>query len=787
MSNQEAVLDVPAECWAGVVKDEGPNFYIDVQKVPVPEIGPEDVLIKLNATGICRSDIHMMLNDMAMPKMSSLGTQCAGHEGAGVIVRVGERVKKFKGVSDYVAAPTMCSGATSLSALRTSGLNAGQWAVFPGGGGGVGIQGVQLAAAMGLRAIVVDTGSERKELCLKLGAEHFVDFREGDPVPEVMELTSGGAHACFVTAAQSYPVALNYLGARRGAKLICIGVAAPGEYNINLDPARIVFRGQHVLGTLTSSLAEVDDALDFAKRGKLRLEPTVVGLSAFNGAVQKMKNGQVAGVVHLSLESRPPEEILRMSTVQIQAANGRSVQVPTGLFINNEFVPSKNNNIIDVTSPHDGKVLAKLASAQKADVDAAVDCAAAALQAGWRATSGTDRGKLLRKLADLIERDAEDFATLEAVDAGILYGDSLHINVKQTLDTLRFYADLATQSHDQLLEIPNGMAYTRREPFGICAAIVPWNGPLMITSWKIGPAIAAGNNLIIKSSELSPLYGQKLGQLIVEAGFPPGVFSILCGLGQEAGQAIAEHPLIRKLSFTGSARTGRSLLRASANTNLKKVSLELGGKGPSIVFPDANLDNAVFWTSLGSSSNNGQICALGSRIYVHEAIYDEFITKFKAHSAQEPGQHERIMSYIKKGQEEGAKLLFGGNNIGDNFVEHTIFTDVKEDMTIVKEEIFGPVATISKFSHEADALHKANDSEYGLAAAIFTSDIARAKRVSDALEVGMVTVNCWGMINANTPFGGVKQSGFGREMGREALEDWTTVKTVKHFFLPSAN
>lgn len=351
----EQTFDIPKECIGAVVKNEGPDFYVEVTKVPVPEIGPEDVLIKLNATGLCLSDVHFMMNDWAMPKMTELGTHCAGHEGAGVIVKVGERVKHLKvgqraghkpiqdvchvcdackagkdsycmkciftglhcdgsykqyavsperyttlipdGVSDYVAGPVMCSAATAYTSLKESGLKPGNWAVFPGGGGGVGIQGVQLAVAMGFRVIIVDTGDARKELAKKYGAEHFVDFKEGDPIKKVVELTDGGAHAVFVTAVQAYPIAHGYLGARQGAKLMCIGLPPAGKYEMTVPPSSLIFRGQSIQGTLVSSLGDLDKTLEFAARGKLTLEPTVVGLSGWNDAVQKLKRGEIAGRV----------------------------------------------------------------------------------------------------------------------------------------------------------------------------------------------------------------------------------------------------------------------------------------------------------------------------------------------------------------------------------------------------------------------------------------------------------------------------------------------------------
>ncbi|KAJ4416999.1 hypothetical protein N0V82_006448 [Gnomoniopsis sp. IMI 355080] len=352
--NGTETFDIPEECIAGVVVNEGENFEVQVKKVPVPEIGPDDVLIKMNATGLCMSDVHFMMNDWALPAMSSFGTVCAGHEGAGVIVKVGDRVKHLKvgqraglkpvfdscgsceqcrtgrdnycpkslhtglhvdgsykqyvksparytsvipdGVSDYVAGPVMCSASTVYTALKASGLKAGHWACFPGGGGGVGIQGVQLAKAMGMRPIVVDTGSERKRLAAEMGAETFVDFKEVEnPCAEVVKITGGGAHAVFVTAIQAYPISLDYLGTRPGATVICIGLPPKGEYHIDVDPSRLAFMNQGVKGTLVSPLNDIDEALQFAKWGKLHLEPTVVGLSKWNESVQKLRAGQVAG------------------------------------------------------------------------------------------------------------------------------------------------------------------------------------------------------------------------------------------------------------------------------------------------------------------------------------------------------------------------------------------------------------------------------------------------------------------------------------------------------------
>ncbi|KGO55702.1 Aldehyde dehydrogenase, N-terminal [Penicillium expansum] len=495
-----------------------------------------------------------------------------------------------------------------------------------------------------------------------------------------------------------------------------------------------------------------------------------------------------------------------MSEIELIGFEGRPVRINTGLFINNEFQLATGGSQLEVENPTTGSLLASVSAAQREDVDAAVSAAKAAFQGPWATLTPARRGQLLNRLADLIERDADDLASLEALDAGVLFGESKGLHIPQATETLRYFAGWADKIAGQLLSIPQGYAYTRREPLGVCAAVVPWNAPLMITIWKLAPAIAAGNALIIKTPELAPLYAQKLASLVKEAGFPPGVIAILCGHGAVAGQALAEHPGVKKIAFTGSAPVGRGILRAAAGSNLKKVTLELGGKSPSIVFSDAELGNALFWTTLGFTANNGQVCAAGSRIYVHENIYDKFLLAFAeklAHTT--PGdplsgqttkgpvisqrQREKITEYIRHAKESGIRLLAGGDEIPGkgNFVPNAAFADVPDDARIMQEEIFGPVASIAKFHTEAEVIEKANATEFGLSAAVFTNDVNRAQRVSEALECGQVTINCWGMLHANTPFGGVKQSGFGRDMGEEALEAWMSTKTVKYFTLPTAD
>ncbi|KAK7217082.1 hypothetical protein V2G26_005085 [Clonostachys chloroleuca] len=489
------------------------------------------------------------------------------------------------------------------------------------------------------------------------------------------------------------------------------------------------------------------------------------------------------------------------ASLSISGVNGRQIKVPTGLFINNEFVPAAGDATVEIENPYNGQKLGSISAAQVADVDRAVSAASKAFRTTWSTAAPELRRNLLNRLGDLIERETESLASLEAVDAGILYRDSSQKFVPQAAETCRYYAGWADKVDGTSLPISEGMAYTKHAPYGVCAAIIPWNSPLMITLWKVAPAVAAGNTIIVKTPEMSPLYGQKLAELVSEAGFPPGVINILCGLGTVAGQALADHLEIRKLSFTGSTAVGRHILASSAKTNLKKVTLELGGKGPSIVFADADWDNALAWTTAGITANNGQICAAGSRIYVQDTIYDRFVREFSrlskdaiagdpllAETTKGPlinkTQKERVMEFIRKGTTENtAKLLHGGDDSklpsGGHFVPNTAFYDVDRSATIINEEIFGPVASIARFSTEQEAVELANSTSYGLASAVFTEDVNKAVRVSEAMETGQVTVNMWGSVNANTPFGGVKESGFGRDLGKDALEDWTYVKCIK--------
>jgi len=489
-----------------------------------------------------------------------------------------------------------------------------------------------------------------------------------------------------------------------------------------------------------------------------------------------------------------------MSELVNVEVNGQKKALHTGLFINNEFVPSVSGKKFPTINPATGQVIAEVYEADKADVDKAVQAAKKCYEEVWSKTDGASRGLKMWKLADLIEAKKKELAEVEALDNGKSFKMAFAGDVTGVVAVLRYYAGWADKIHGKvMMDTPGFMNYTRHEPMGVVAGIVPWNFPLSMVSWKLGPALACGNCIIIKSSEKTPLSALQLGDLIVEAGFPPGCINILSGYGPTAGQAIVEHPDIRKVAFTGSTRTGRRIAEGAAKSNLKKVSLELGGKSPAIVFEDADLDNAIVWTNSGIYRNMGQVCAASSRVYVQESIAEKFLERYKqmtqtikvgdqfdadaTHGPQvDEIQFNTIMKYIKTGvEEDGATLVTGGKRHGDQgyFIEPTIFTNVKEDAKIMREEIFGPVVAINTFKTEEEVIKRANNTTYGLAACLFTKDVNRAIRVSNAIEAGSVYVNCHNVVTRSSPFGGFKESGWGRELGEYALEMYTEVKTVK--------
>ncbi|KAH8121176.1 aldehyde dehydrogenase (NAD+) [Trichoderma asperellum] len=472
---------------------------------------------------------------------------------------------------------------------------------------------------------------------------------------------------------------------------------------------------------------------------------------------------------------------------------------PLGLFINNEFVKGAEGKTIETYNPTDEKLITSVHEATEVDVDIAVAAARKALQTTWHQITPSERGHLLMKLADLFDRDFETLAAIESLDNGKALSLA-RIDVAGAAGCLRYYGGWADKIHGQTIETdPNSLNYTRHEPIGVCGQIIPWNFPLLMWAWKIGPAVAAGNTVVLKTAEQTPLSGLYASALAKEAGFPSGVINTISGYGRVAGSAISSHMNIDKVAFTGSTPVGRTILQAAAKSNLKKVTLELGGKSPHIIFNDADLDNAIKWANFGIYYTSGQICCAGSRILVQEGIYDEFVKRFKERALknklgnpfdeqtfQGPQvsqlQFDRIMGYIEAGKQGGATLALGGGRYGDKgfFIEPTVFTDVTPEMKIAQEEIFGPVAAIQKFKDEEEAISIGNNSNYGLAAAIHTSNVNTAIRVSNALQAGTVWINQYNMLSYQTPFGGYKESGIGRELGSYALENYTQIKSVRY-------
>ncbi|EIN03470.1 aldehyde dehydrogenase [Punctularia strigosozonata HHB-11173 SS5] len=471
----------------------------------------------------------------------------------------------------------------------------------------------------------------------------------------------------------------------------------------------------------------------------------------------------------------------------------------TGLFIDGKWVDGSDGKTIDVINPTTGKTVVQVSLGSPKDVDKAVAAARKAFETVWGTkTPGFERSHLLFKLAELMEQHSDRLAALEALDNGKTFGWAKGTDVAFATNTIRYYAGWADKNHGQTIETTDDkLGYTRHEPVGVVGQIIPWNFPLLMLSWKLGPALATGNTIVLKPSEFTPLTALYMTTLINEAGFPPGVVNIVNGYGQDVGQTIAEHLDIDKIAFTGSTLVGRKIMEAAARTNLKNVTLELGGKSPNVIFDDADLDEAVNWAAHGIFWNHGQACCAGSRIFVHEKIYDEFLKRFVAKtksikvgdpfehdSYQGPQvsqqQYDRIMSYIDSGKEQGATVTLGGKRVGNEgyFIEPTIFTDTRPDMKIVQEEIFGPVGVVIKFHDDEDVIRQANETVYGLAAAVFSRDVTRALSVAHRLHAGTTWVNCANMLHPQIPFGGFKQSGIGRELGEYALANYTNVKAV---------
>jgi betaine-aldehyde dehydrogenase len=470
------------------------------------------------------------------------------------------------------------------------------------------------------------------------------------------------------------------------------------------------------------------------------------------------------------------------------------------LFIDGKFVDAKSGETLTSVNPHDNTAIAEVSMAGRADVDAAVAAAHAAFPA-WSHTSASDRGRILMRLADLIEESAEELARLESLDTGHPLRDSRALDVPRTALCFRYFGGMADKLEGATIPVDAGfLNYTSREAIGVVGQVVPWNFPLMFTSWKFGPALAAGNCVVMKPAEITPLSSLRIAELMTEAGIPHGVVNVLPGLGSVAGQYMAEHPDIAKISFTGSTATGRRIVQASAG-NLKKVQLELGGKGANIVFEDANLLAAVNGSAWAIFHNQGQACIAGSRLMLHERIADEFLERFTALAKSirlgnpldpttEMGpltsmlHRDRVLGYVAIASEQGGSVLSGGKAPSDAslaagfYIEPTIVRARSFKDRIAQEEVFGPFVTVLTFSSDEEALQIANSTEYGLGAGLWTRDLARAHLFARELKSGMVWLNSYKRVHPASPFGGVGQSGYGREMGFEVMREYTQVKSV---------
>eukprot|EP00117_Sycon_ciliatum_P012519 scpid71559/ scgid13556/ Aldehyde dehydrogenase, mitochondrial; ALDH class 2; ALDH-E2; ALDH1 len=471
----------------------------------------------------------------------------------------------------------------------------------------------------------------------------------------------------------------------------------------------------------------------------------------------------------------------------------------TKIFINNEWRDSVSGKTFPNINPCTGDLLCDVAEGDKADVDIAVKAAREAfkLDSPWRCMDASDRGRLLYKLAELIERDSDYLARLETLDNGKPVKDARG-DAGMTAMVYRYYAGWCDKIQGKTIPVDGDFfCYTRHEPIGVVGQIIPWNFPMAMQSWKMAPALCCGNTIVLKPAEQTPLSALYVASLCAEAGFPPGVVNIVPGYGPTAGAAISEHYDVDKIAFTGSTEVGHNIMQAAGKTNLKNVTLELGGKSPNIIFADADLDHAVETAHFALFFNQGQCCCAGSRTFVEESIYDEFVRRsverarkrkvgdpLADESEQGPQvdqvQFTKILDLIDSGKKEGAKLECGGERHGDKgfFIQPTVFSGVEDDMRIAKEEIFGPVMQIMKFKTVEEVIDRANNTVYGLAASVFTKDIDRALRVAHALRAGSMWVNSYNVLRPSAPFGGFKMSGVGRELGEYGLQQYSEIKTV---------
>lgn len=560
------------------------------------------------------------------------------------------------------------------------------------------------------------------------------------------------------------------------------------------------------------NLGEIHDDTDFFKSGAASMDVARLVEEVKQKCEVALHNEEVymhtdysRFVTYCIMKSRGLTEQKFHCDYKTVEVNGKKIEMPVELFIDGEFVEAQSGKTFQTINPTDESVLAEVSLGGKEDVDLAVAAAKDAFYNGaWHTMNARDRGTLMFKLADLMEEHKEELAYIESLDSGAVYTLALKTHIGMSIDTIRYFAGWCDKIQGDTIPINHArpsknLCFTKKEPIGVCGLIVPWNYPLMMLAWKIGPLLAAGNTVILKPAQVTSMTALKFAELAARAGFPPGVINIVPGSGSQVGQAIVDHKDVRKVGFTGSTPIGAGIMKSAAESNIKKVSLELGGKSPLVIFGDCDMEKAVKQGVMACLFNKGENCIAAGRVFVEDCIHDEYVARvieevksFKigdpldlstAHGPQNHRAHfESLLSYIETGVNEGANLIHGGKRVGDKglFLEPAIFTDVQDGMFIATEESFGPVMIISKFENGdiEGVLRSANLTEYGLASGVFTNDLSKAMRVADGLDAGTCFVNTYNKTDVAAPFGGFKQSGFGKDLGKEALNEYLKTKVV---------